>query len=180
MADAWLKIQPNSGKGNLQISVSSLTPHTGRVQRQTIAQGRVSNDTSKIIELTVLQSPKPHFFQFISGPTELTYIAQTVSNIKFKTNAQGIHRGTGANNIKILHNNISRSIPYNFIGDPGAISEFEFEITADIPINDTLNDINITITLVTSQGDPASYIVTQHGITTGIASMTIGTDFIIR
>lgn len=182
MADAWLKIQPNSGKGNLQISVSSLTPHTGRIQRQTIIIANVINDTSKNIKLNINQAPKYPFIAFIKTITEITYIYQRVE-LKFKTNTQGLAIVVGSNtdNHKTKDfDGTNNLIPYNYKDDPGVNNEFETTLDFNVFANYTLDDRKIIVSVETSTGPQTSYEFIQKGIDVGIANMTIGTDFIIR
>lgn len=184
MADAWLKIQPNSGKGNLQISVSSLTPHTGRIQRQTLSTANVINDTSKNIKLNINQAPKTAFTTFMNNKITIDYTYQFVNTIKITTNASGIKSasGTNMNNFRVVDLDDGRGyeVPYNYKNDPGANNEFETLFLIDALPNYTLNDRESVLNIEDTEGNKVSYTLTQKGIDVGIANMTIGTDFIIR
>lgn len=183
MADAWLKIQPNSGKGNLQISVSSLTPHTGRIQRQTISIANVINDTSKNIKLNINQAPKTGFTTFMNNKITIDYTYQFVNTIKITTNARGIKSasGTNMNNFRVVDlDGLTHELPYNYKDDPGANNEFETLFVIDALPNHTLNDRESVLNIEDTEGNKLSYTLTQKGIDVGIANMTIGEDFIIR
>ena len=184
MADAWLKIQPNNGKGNLQISVSSLTPHTGRVQRQTTDTANVINDTSKQIKININQAPKPAFTRFMSNIITVDHTYQFVKTIKITTNASGIKSasGTNMNNFRVVDLDDGRGyeVPYNYKNDPGANNEFETLFLIDVYGNYTLNDRECVLTITDTSNNTVSYEFTQTGINIGISKMTIGTDFIIR
>ena len=183
MADAWLKIQPNSGKGNLQISVSSLTPHTGRIQRQALSTANVINDTSKNIKLNINQNPKTAFTKFMSNKITIDYTYQFVNTIKITTNARGVKSasGTNMNNFRVVDlDGIGYEVPYNYKDDPGANNEFETLFLIDALPNYTLNDRESVLNIEDTEGNKVSYTLTQKGIDVGIANMTIGKDFIIR
>lgn len=183
MADAWLKIQPNSGKGNLQISVSSLTPHTGRIQRQTTDTANVINDISKQIKININQAPKPAFTQFMSNIITIDYTYQYVNIIKITTNARGVKSasGTNMNNFRVMDlDDVGYELPYNYKNDPGANNEFETLFLIDALGNYTLNDRESVLNIEDTEGNKVSYTLIQKGIDVGIDNMTIETDFIIR
>lgn len=183
MADAWLKIQPNSGKGNLRISVSSLTPHTGRIQRQTISTANVINDTSKNIKLNINQAPKKAFTTFMNNKITIDYTYQFVNTIKITTNARGVKSasGTNMNNFRVVDlDGLAYDLPYNYKDDPGANNEFETLFLIDALPNYTLNDRESVLNIEDTEGNKVSYTLTQKGIDVGISNMTIGKDFIIR
>jgi hypothetical protein len=183
MADVWLKIQPNNGKGSLQISVSSLTPHTGRIQRQTISIANVINDTSKNIKLNINQAPKTAFTTFMNNKITIDYTYQFVNTIKITTNARGIKSAssTNMNNFRVVDlDGIGYEVPYNYKDDPGANNKFETLFLIDALPNYTLNDRESVLNIEDTEGNKVSYTLTQKGIDVGIANMTIGKDFIIR
>lgn len=163
---SWLSTNPSTGSGNGTIA-NSAAAHTGRVAREGIVTvtgaGVAAPATYK-----VTQTPKEEFVSFDNGAEMAAEKAASTLAIAGKTNSTKLtfswaqDSGNGVEiPVKFLANGVDTENGAAVDGDPGAQAEFPFSIELDIPLNDTVDEVERTL-LVTANGGQAAQIVIKQ------------------
>ncbi len=164
----WLSVSPASGSGNGTIKNTG-TVHTGRVART----GEVTVTAAGVaapVKYKVTQKPKTEFVQFgatdaitemaaektagkltINGKTNSSKLTFAFVGDAFEVTIPTSYQAAG----KTTNNGTAIN------GDPGATAEFNFSITLDIPLNDTVTEVNRTLK-VTAAGSQVAQIVIKQ------------------
>lgn len=161
----WLNISPSQGSGNGTIQ-NSASEHTGRVARS----GQVTVTASGVAApatYDVTQEAKPEFVAFNDG-TEMA-APKTAGNltVKGKSNSSKL-------TFSLVGDGKNVTIPSSFTaggvatdngvaiaGDPGADAEFEFAVILDLPVNDSVEEIERTIKVESDGGQSAQIVIKQ-------------------
>lgn len=172
---SWVKVNPSSGSGNVNVNVSSMTEHTGRVARTTILTWKAANVAN--IERTVSQAGKPEYVDVADAASADK--AGKVVTISGVSNSKKLTFSLGTGDLTITlpstytANSVSTSNGANISGDPGATAEYNFSISITVPANTstTAKTRQIIVTdegghqdvclLTSSAGD--AYITVQEG-----------------
>lgn len=184
---SYLSWVPKTGTGNQRITINSVNPYTGRVDRSTKVSGKIVGK-SNAVTVTVLEKAADEFIT----PNDLT--------INVTKNGETIHV-TGKSNSKLLtfkwNNNFGIANVTSFkvnsstiatsgtaiTGDPGATGEYTYDVTVVVPKNETIEarsttleikgegaTVVKTITITQALGDSYLYLNSQG---TTIATITI-------
>ena len=133
----WVKVNPSSGSGNVNVNVSSIAEHTGRVARTTILTWKAANVAN--IERTVSQAGKPEYVDVADAASAdkagKVVTISGVSNSKKLTFALGTGDLTITLPSTYTANSVSTSNGANISGDPGATAEYNFSISITVPAN---------------------------------------------
>lgn len=133
----WVKVNPSSGSGNVNVNVSSIAEHTGRVARTTILTWKAANVAN--IERTVSQAGKPEYVDVADAASAdkagKVVTISGVSNSKKLTFALGTGDLTITLPSSYTANSVSTSNGANISGDPGAVAEYNFSISITVPAN---------------------------------------------
>ena len=133
----WVKVNPSSGSGNVNVNVSSIAEHTGRVARTTILTWKAANVAN--IERTVSQAGKPEYVDVADAASAdkagKVVTISGVSNSKKLTFALGTGDLTITLPSTYTANSVSTSNGANISGDPGAVAEYNFSISITVPAN---------------------------------------------
>lgn len=133
----WVKVNPSSGSGNVNVNVSSTAEHTGRVARTTILTWKAANVAN--IERTVSQAGKPEYVDVADAASAdkagKVVTISGVSNSKKLTFALGTGDLTITLPSSYTANSVSTSNGANISGDPGAVAEYNFSISITVPAN---------------------------------------------
>lgn len=133
----WVKVNPSSGSGNVNVNVSSTAEHTGRVARTTILTWKAANVAN--IERTVSQAGKPEYVDVVDAASAdkagKVVTISGVSNSKKLTFALGTGDLTITLPSSYTANSVSTSNGANISGDPGAVAEYNFSISITVPAN---------------------------------------------
>ena len=133
----WVKVNPSSGSGNVNVNVSSIAEHTGRVARTTILTWKAANVAN--IERTVSQAGKPEYVDVVDAASAdkagKVVTISGVSNSKKLTFALGTGDLTITLPSSYTANSVSTSNGANISGDPGAVAEYNFSISITVPAN---------------------------------------------
>lgn len=163
---SWLSINPSTGSGNGTIANSS-TAHTGRVARTGIvtvtAVGVSTPSTYK-----VTQEAKPEFVSFNNGAEMAADKKAGKVTVSGKTNSSKLtfsFLDNDGNGVEIPAKYTAAGVAVNngaaIEGDPGATAEFTFSVELDIPLNDTVEEIERTL-VATANGGQATQIVIKQ------------------
>ena len=133
----WVKVTPPSGSGNVNVNVSSTAEHTGRMARTTILTWKAANVAN--IERTVSQAGKPEYVDVADAASAdkagKTVTISGVSNSKKLTFTLGTGDLTITLPSSYTANSVSTSNGANISGDPGAVAEYTFSISINVPPN---------------------------------------------
>lgn len=133
----WVKVNPSSGSGNVNVNVSSTAEHTGRVARTTILTWKAANVAN--IERTVSQAGKPEYVDVADAASADK--AGKVVTISGVSNSKKLTFSLGTGDLTITlpssytANSVSTSNGANISGDPGATAEYNFSISITVPAN---------------------------------------------
>ena len=134
---SWVKVNPSSGSGNANVNVSSTAEHTGRVARTTILTWKAANVAN--IERTVSQAGKPEYVDVADAASADK--AGKVVTISGVSNSKKLTFSLGTGDLTITlpstytANSVSTSNGATISGDPGAVAEYNFSISIDVPAN---------------------------------------------
>ena len=134
---SWVKVNPSSGSGNVNVNVSSTAEHTGRVARTTILTWKAANVAN--IERTVSQAGKPEYVDVADAASADK--AGKVVTISGVSNSKKLTFSLGTGDLTITlpstytANSVSTSNGANINGDPGATAEYNFSISITVPAN---------------------------------------------
>lgn len=160
----WLILDPVSGSGNGVIN-NSATVHTGRVARTGMVT--VSGIGCDPVTYKVTQTPKSEFVQFDNGTEMAANKNGGNVTIEGKSNASrlsfsfvGDAQGIDLPDYYTV-SGVSTANNSMIEGDPGANSEYAFNIVLALPQNDTVQEVNRTI-LVNSEGGKQAQIIIKQ------------------
>lgn len=133
----WTKLSQTSGSGNANVSVSSTSPHTGRVARSGVLTWKAANVTD--VPRTVNQAGKPEYVDVDDAASADK--AGKVVTISGVSNSKKLTFSLGTGDLSVTlpssytANSVSTSNGANISGDPGASAEYHFSITFTVPAN---------------------------------------------
>lgn len=161
---SWVSPNKQSGNGNDTVQWTG-TQHTGRNSRQTTAVFSASGVESKT--LTIIQAGKTEFV-IIDDTAAVPKNGGTLT-IHGRSNSSKLTFAlTGTNEIGLvlpssyLANSVSTQNGVAIVGDPGAIQEYEFEITfTGIPANTSVASLVSQLTVTTNNNVSAVCEITQ-------------------
>lgn len=172
----WINVSPSSGSGNATVNVSSNATHTGRILRTTVLTWKSANVAD--VQRTVNQAGKPEFVDIADAASaDKGGKVVTISGV---SNSKKLTFSLGAGNLNIslpssyVANSVNTQNGANISGDPGAIAEFPFSITINVPANPSTTALSRQI-IVTDEGGNQdvceltsaagdAYITVQEGI----------------
>ena len=163
---SWLITNPEtSGSGNGKIK-NSAAEHTGRVAREGVVTVTATGlQTPKTYKVT--QSPKSEFVSFTDGSEMAASKDGGVLKITGKSNALGLNFAWvgDSGGVSLPANYTAHGIVTtnnsNIDGDPGASAEYNWEISLNIPENETVEEIIRTIKVTTKGGVAAQIAIKQ-------------------
>ena len=150
---SWVKVNPSSGSGNVNVNVSSTAEHTGRVARTTILTWKAANVAN--IERTVSQAGKPEYVDVADAASADK--AGKVVTISGVSNSKKLTFTLGTGDLTITlpssytANSVNTSNGANISGDPGAVAEYNFSISITVPAN-TSTSAKTRQIIVTDEG----------------------------
>lgn len=161
---SWVSPNKQSGNGNDTVQWTG-SQHTGRSARQTTATFSASGVSPKT--LTIIQAGKTEFV-VIDDTAAVSKLGGTLT-IHGRSNSSKLTFAlTGNNEIGLvlpasyLANSVSTQNGAAITGDPGAIQEYEFEITfTNIPANTTVDSLVSQLTVTTNNNVSATCDITQ-------------------
>lgn len=150
---SWIKVDPASGSGNVNVKVSSTAEHTGRVARTTILTWKAANVAD--VQRTVNQAGKPEYVDIDDAVSaDKAGKVVTISGI---SNSKKLTFSLGTGDLAITlpstytANSVSTSNGANINGDPGATAVYNFSIVVSVPAN-TSTSAKTRQLIVTDEG----------------------------
>ena len=135
----WVKVTPSQGSGDAAVNVSSTSEHTGRKARTSTLTWKAANvqDVVRVVS----QAGKPEYVD-IDDAASADKIGKIVT-ISGVSNSSKLTFSLGTGNLTNISlpsnynaNSVITSNGATINGDPGAISEYPFSITIDVPANE--------------------------------------------
>lgn len=133
----WVKTTPSQGSGNATVNVTSYTEHTGRMARQTVLTWKAANVEDVV--RTVNQAGKVEYVDMADAASADQ--AGKVVTISGVSNSAKLTFSLGTGNLAItlpstyIANSLSTANGAAIAGDPGALQEYPFSISIDVPAN---------------------------------------------
>lgn len=136
----WLKVTPTSGSGDANVNVSSKSEHTGRKLRTTFLTWKATNVDDVV--RTVNQAGKPEYVDIDdAASSEQTGKVVTIAGVSNSAKLT-FTLGTGVLDISLPESYTANSMTTNngaaISGDPGALAEYPFSISINVPANDSI------------------------------------------
>lgn len=136
----WLNVNPVSGSGDANVNVSSKSEHTGRKLRTTFLTWKAANVDDVV--RTVNQAGKPEYVDIDdAASSEQTGKVVTITGVSNSAKL-AFSLGTGTLDISLPTTYVANSMTTNngaaISGDPGALAEYPFAISINVPANDSI------------------------------------------
>ena len=172
----WVKVNPSQGSGNATVNVSSTAEHTGRKARTSTLTWKAANVADVV--RTVSQAGKPEYTDIADAASADK--AGKVVTISGVSNSAKLTFTFGTGDLtditlpsSYMANSVSTNNGVAINGDPGALAEYNFSITINVPANNDITaktrQIIVTdeagnrdvCTLTSAAGD--AYVTVQEG-----------------
>lgn len=152
----WVKVNPSQGSGDATVNVSSTAEHTGRNVRTSILTWKAANVTDVV--RTVVQAGKPEHVNIDdAAAADKGGKVVTISGI---SNSRKLTFSLGNGDLNTISlptsyiaNSLSTQNGADISGDPGAIAEYPFSITINVPVNENLSSLTRQIIVEDAAGN---------------------------
>lgn len=187
---SYLSWVPKTGTGNAQIKINSVSPYTGRKDRNTEISGKIVGKTNTV-KVVVTEKAADEFITPDGSTINVAKDGKTIhvtgkSNSKFLTFTWKTNFGI-ANVTSFKVNGSTTAVSSAAIaGDPGATGEYTYDVTVVVPKNETIearsatleikgegSTVVKTITITQALGDSYLYLNSQ-GTTTATVTIPKG------
>lgn len=162
---SWLSINPSTGSGNGTIS-NTATAHTGRVQR-TGSVTVTGNGVSTPVTYKVTQEAKSEFAQFSNGPEMAAPKSAGTVTVTGKSNSSKLSFAFvgDSKEVELPAQYMAAGAETNngeaIAGDPGASAEYNFSLELELPLNDTIEEVERTVSVTANGGQAAQIVIKQ-------------------
>lgn len=161
---SWLSVSPLQGSGNGTIGNSS-NAHTGRVKREGIVTVTGSGVTTPAT-YKVIQMPLAEFVSFDNGAEMSVAKDGGKVTITGKSNSTSLlFAWVGSSDVNLPANYTAAgevTVNGNAIeGDPGAVSQYEYNIEITLPANDDVDEVTRTLKVTANGGQSAQIAIKQ-------------------
>ncbi len=159
----WLSVNPATGSGNGTVNMSSVSPHTGRTARQTVATFKANGVDD--IPVSVNQAGKPEFVS-IAENAAATKAGGNVT-VSGKSNSSKLKFTLGSGSLVITlpprytANSVETGNDVAIAGDPGAAAEYDFSIVIPVPVNPGVTELTRQVTVTDAGGHTDTCNLTQ-------------------
>lgn len=184
---SYLSWVPTTGTGNQQITINSTTPYKGRTNRTTKIPGKIvgkSNSvTVTVVETAVAEYITPDGLSISVAKGGETIHVTGKSNSKILTFTWKTNFGLSAVTYYKVNTSVFATSGTAILGDPGAKSEYTYDLSIVVPKNETItarsatleikgegSTVVKTITITQALGDSYLYLNSQDTTT---ATVTI-------
>lgn len=184
---SYLSWVPKSGTGNTRITINSVSPYTGRVDRSTKVSGKIVGK-SNAVTVTVIETATDEFIIPDGTTINVAKGGETIhvtgkSNSKLLTFTWKTNFGIANVTSFKVNGSTTATSATAITGDPGATGRYTYDVTVVVPKNETIKarsatleikgegeSVVTTITITQALGDSYLYLNSQ-GVTT--ATITI-------
>lgn len=187
---SYLSWVPKTGTGNAQIKINSANPYTGRTDRSTAISGKIVGKTNTV-RVIVTEKAADEFITPNGLTINVAKGGETIhvigkSNSKILTFTWKTNFGLPAVTSYKVNGSVSATSGTAIAGDPGANSEYTYDVTIVVPKNETITarsatleikgegaSVVKTITITQALGDSYLYLNSQ-GTTTATVTIPKG------
>lgn len=187
---SYLSWVPKSGTGNAQIKINSVNPYTGRTDRDIAISGKIVGKTNTV-RVIVTEKAADEFITPDGLSINVTKDGETIhvtgkSNSKILTFTWKTNFGLSAVTSYKVNGSVTATSGTAISGDPGATSEYTYDVTVVVPKNETVtvrsatleikgedSTVVKTITITQALGDSYLYLNSQ-GTTTATVTIPKG------
>lgn len=187
---SYLSWVPKTGTGNAQIKINSVSPYTGRIDRETEVSGKIIGKTNSVT-VRVLEKAADEFITPDSLTINVAKDGETIhvvgkSNSKLLTFTWKTNFGIANVTSFKVNNSTTATSGTAITGDPGATGKYTYNVTIVVPKNETIKvrsatleikgesaSVVKTITITQALGDSYLYLNLQ-GTTTAIVTIPKG------
>lgn len=161
----WLNVTPSEGSGNSTIS-NSASAHTGRVAR-TGTVTVTGNGVATPSTYKVTQEPKAEFASFDNGTEMAANKTAGKLTITGKSNSSKLEFAFVGDALGVVlpakyqANGKPNDNGVEIAGDPGATAQYSFSIELDIPLNDTIEEVNRVLKVTANGGQSVQITIKQ-------------------
>lgn len=187
---SYLSWVPTTGTGDAQIKINSANPYTGRTDRSTAISGKIVGKTNTV-RVIVTEKAADEFITPVGLTINVAKGGETIhvtgkSNSKLLTFTWKTNFGiANVTSFKVNNSTIATS-GAAISGDPGATSQYTYDVTVVVPKNETItarsatleikgegSTVVKTITITQALGDSYLYLNSQ-GTTTATVTIPKG------
>ena len=187
---SYLSWVPKTGIGDAKIEINSVSPYTGRADRSTTVSGKIVGKTNEVT-VTVLEKAADEFINPEGTTINVSKNGGTIhvtgkSNSKLLTFTWETNFGIAKVTSFKVNGSTTATSGTDITGDPGATGEYTYNVTVDVPKNETIkvrsatlrikgegSNVGKTITIKQALGDSYLYLNLQ-GITIAIVTIPKG------
>lgn len=163
---SYLSWVPKTSTGNAQITIDSVSPYTGRVDRSTLVPGKIVGKTNAVT-VTVLEKAADEFINPDNSTINVSKNGETIrvigkSNSKLLTFTWKANFGiTDVTSFKV-NGSITATSGADIAGDPGANGEYTYDVAIVVPKNETITTRSATLEIKGGSASVAKIItITQ-------------------
>lgn len=187
---SYLSWVPKTGTGNKQVVINSASPYKGRANRTTEITGKVVGKSNSVT-VTVVETAAAEYITPDGLSINVAKGGETIhvtgkSNSKILTFTWKTNFGLPAVTSYKVNGSVSATSGTAIAGDPGANSEYTYDVTIVVPKNETITarsatleikgegaSVVKTITITQALGDSYLYLNSQ-GTTTATVTIPKG------
>lgn len=187
---SYLSWIPKTGTGNTQITINSVSPYTGRTDRNTLVPGKIVGK-SNAVTVTVLEKAADEFITPSGSTLNASKVGGTIhatgkSNSKLLTFTWKTNFGIADVKSFKVNSSIAATSGTAITNDPGATGAYAYDVTIVVPKNETIKvrsatleikgegaSVVKTITITQALGDSYLYLNSQ-GTTTATVTIPKG------
>lgn len=187
---SYLSWVPKTGTGNKQVVINSASPYKGRANRTTEIPGKVVGKSNSVT-VTVVETAAAEYITPDGLSINVAKSGETIhvtgkSNSKILTFTWKTNFGLPAVTSYKVNGSVSATSGTAIAGDPGANSEYTYDVTIVVPKNETITarsatleikgegaSVVKTITITQALGDSYLYLNSQ-GTTTATITIPAG------
>lgn len=146
---SYLSWVPKTGTGNAEIKINSVSPHTGRADRNTQIPGKIVGKTNAVT-VTVLEKGADEFITPDKLIINVTKSGETIhvigkSNSKLLTFTWEVNFGIANVTSFKVNGSITATSGTAITGDPGATEKYTYDATVVVPKNETIKARSATL-----------------------------------
>lgn len=158
---SYLSWVPKTGTGNQQITINSATPYKGRSNRTTEILGKIVGKSNSVA-VTVVETAAAEYITPNGLSINVAKGGETIhvtgkSNSKILTFTWKTNFGLPAVTSYKVNSSVTATSGTAISGDPGAKSEYTYDVTIVVPKNETITARSATLEI---KGESASVIKT--------------------
>lgn len=158
---SYLSWVPNTGIGNAQIKINSVSPYTGRADRITQVSGKIVGKSNEVT-VTVLEKAADEFIVPDGLTINVVKDGKTIhvtgkSNSKLLTFTWKTNFGIANVTSFKVNGSTTATSGTAITGDPGATGKYNYDVTVVVPKNGTIKVRSATLEI---KGEGASVVKT--------------------